>query len=1162
MRNVKETFGRMLVLALLLTVSAAAWAQQRISGTVRDGKGEALIGVSVKQAGTQNGVTTNVDGQFTLTVPQGANLEFTYIGYNSQTLRAQNGMVVTMREDNQLLDEVVVVGYGTMRRKDVTSSITTVKADDLNKGVYTTPAELLQGKVPGLTITNTNDPNGSGSISLRGASTLRTEAMEPYYVVDGVPGVDLSLVSPDDIESIDVLRDASATAIYGSKAANGVIIVTTKKGNKTGVTNVGYNGYVAFDNTLKTLDMMSASELISYAKANGVNLANADNPANTDWQDEVLRTGISHNHNVSINGGFGKTSYSASINYMNRKGVVRGTDMDRLNARTFLQTSILKDHLDLSISVNASSGTFNTVAMSYDGNHAGQSLIEQMYTYSPLVPVRNADGSWYENTTISQNFNPMSLIAEDQYTGKHKMMQGVGQATLHIVKGLDWNVTLSYQNRQNISNTYHSSKTQLTNLHSNGEATRSTTEDIKKQLETYVNWQHTFADVHNVGLMAGYSWEQDDNNDRFGLTAFDFYNDDLKYYNLGMANQLDINGIIASPMSSLRMISVYGRLNYSFDSRYILQGTLRRDGSSAFGKNNRWGTFPSASAAWRISEEKFMKDQDVVSDLKLRVGYGVSGNSLGFDAYTALQTYGSMGWFPHVDPLTGESTEYRILAADHNANPKLKWERTSMFNVGLDFGFLKNRINGTIEYYDKRTKDLIYGYSVPLSRYPYGTMDANVGDISNKGIEFTLNIVPVRTKSFEWSTTLNLSHNTNKVEKLSNSTFSVDYIDQANPDVPGGNNSQTVQRIMEGAPIGQFYLWEWNGYDSEGKSLFNDYDEDGNLVGTTDSPNDTDKRKHGSAQPKLTLGWNNTFTYKNWSLTAFFQGMFGHKIYNATRNYYNAVSLVNTGKNVLAEVPDIQRYSDTRAQMPSDRYLENGNFFRLASLSLSYTFKNLNGWAKNIRVYANCNNVFTITGYKGIDPEVYMGGLAPGIDWRNTRYPRTRTFMVGMNINFDSKGEAPTAKTVYVTDNAEVERLNAELNRLRDEYESIKNIKPDNVRLIHDTQTVTFPYLVNFTIGQSEVVNREKVNLETVAQMIKATPDKKYSVYGYADQLTGSEERNAQLSQERSQNVYDILVNQYGVPAKQLVKAAKGGVDVMYLNDPQLSRSVIISEVK
>ena len=1161
MQNVKKSFSRLLMLALLLTVTTVAWAQQRIGGTVRDGKGDALIGVSVREAGTQNGTTTNIDGQFTITVKPGARLEFSYIGFNPQTVTAQQGMRVVLEEDNQQLEEVVVVGYGTMRRKDVTSSITTVQAKDLNQGVYTTPAELLQGKVPGLTITSTNDPNGSGSISLRGVSSLREGAMEPYYVVDGVPGVDLSLISPDDIESIDVLRDASATAIYGSKAANGVIIVTTKKGNKTGVTNVGYNGYVAFDNTLKTLDMMSASQLIDYAKANGITLAHADNPANTDWQDEVLRTGISHNHNVSISGGFGKTSYSASINYMNRKGVVRGTDSERLNARSFLKTSILKDHLDLSISLNASSGQFNTVAMSYDGNHAGQSLIEQMYTYSPLVPVRNEDGSWYENTTISQNFNPVSLINEDLFSGKRKMIQGIGQATLHIVKGLDWNLTMSYQNSQRINNTYHSSKTQLANLHSNGEASRSTTEDIKKQLETYVNWQHTFAKVHNVGLMGGYSWEQNENNDRFGLTAFDFYNDNLKYYNLGMANQIDINGIIASPMSTLRMISFYGRLNYSYDSRYILQGTIRRDGSSAFGKNNRWGTFPSVSAAWRISEESFLKNQDVLSDLKLRVGYGVSGNSLGFDAYTALQTYGANGWFTHVDPTTLKEIEYRVLSADHNANADLKWERTSMFNIGIDFGFLNNRINGTIEYYDKRTKDLIHAYSVSLSRYPYGWMDANVGDISNKGIELTLNMVPVRTRNFEWNTTLNLSHNTNKVEKLSNSTFSVDYIDQANPDVPGGNGSQTVQRIMEGAPLGQFYLWEWAGYDNEGKSLFNDYDEEGNLVGTTDSPNDTDKRKHGSAQPKLTLGWNNTFTYKNWSLTAFFQGMFGQKVYNATRNYYNTVTLVNTGKNVLAEMPEFQRPTDTRAQIPSDRYLENGDFFRLASLSLSYTFKNLNGWAKNIRLYANCNNVFTITGYKGIDPEVYMGGLTPGIDWRNTRYPRTRTFMVGMNINFDSKADAPKEKTVYVTDNSEVERLNGEINRLLAENEALKNRKVDPV-VIDNTKTITFPYLVNFVIGQSELANREKVNLETVAQMIKATPDKKYTVYGYADKQTGSEERNAQLAQERSVNVYDILTKQYGVSASQLVREAKGGVDVMYLNDPQLSRSVIISEVK
>ena len=1002
--NLKQGTQKAMFFVFFLLCSTVMLAQNKVSGTVLDATGEPLIGVSVLETGTNNGVVTDFDGNYTLTVKQGAKLTFSYVGYLTQTVVAKNGLKITLEEDNKVLNEVVVVGYGTMRRKDVTSSITTVKAEDLNQGVFTSPAELLQGKVPGLVITNSSDPNGSSSISLRGASSLRSgEAMEPYYVIDGVPGVDLSLVAPEDIESIDVLRDASATAIYGSKAANGVIIVTTKKGNKAGKTNVSYSGYIAFDKTLKTLDMMSASDILNYAKSTGNNdLANyydAANPANTNWQDEVLRTGVSHNHNVSINGGFEKTSYSASINYMNRQGVVRGTDMNRLNVRSFLQTKFLKDHLDVSISVNASVGEFNTVATGYDGSHAGQSVIEQMYTYLPLVPVKNADGSWYSNTSISQNFNPVAMINEDQFSGRNKMIQGIGQASLHIIKGLDWNLTMSYQNRQYISNTYHSKNTQLAgyNAH-NGEASRSSSEDIKKQLETYINWTQTFG-AHNVALMAGYSWEQNDNGDKFGLTAYDFYNDNLKFYNLGMANKMDIDGIISSPMSTLRMISFYGRANYSFNSKYLFQATIRRDGSSAFGKNNRWGTFPSASFAWRIIEEGFMKNQNVFDDLKFRVGYGVSGNSMGFDAYTALQTYGATGWFEHIDQ-TGASTNYRTLAADHNANPDLKWERTGMFNIGIDFGFFKNRLTGTIEYYDKRTKDLIHAYAVSTNRYPYGWIDANVGDISNRGIELTINAVPVQTKDWNWTTSINLSHNKNKVEKLSNDTYSVDYIDEANPDVTGGNGSQTVQRIMEGSPIGQYYLWEWAGYDDEGKSIFNDYDEDGNLIGTTDAPNDTDKRAHGSAQPKLTLGWNNTITYKNWSLTAFFQGMFGHKIYNATRNYYNCVTLVNTGKNVLKEVADIQRSTDTRSQTPSDRYLENGNYFRLSSLSLGYTFKDLGGWAKSVRLYATCNNVFTITSYKGIDPEVYLGGLTPGVDWRNTRYPRTRTIMFGANINF------------------------------------------------------------------------------------------------------------------------------------------------------------------
>lgn len=989
-----------LFMALFLMNVSWAFAQLTVTGRVQSKSGEPLIGVNVIEKGTTNGTVTDLDGNFSLRTEKGKTLVFSYIGFVAQeNVVKGTRMNVTLLEDTETLDEVVVIGYGSMQRKDVTSSITSVKAEDMNVGVITTPAQMLQGKVPGLTIANTSDPNGSASISLRGASSLRTgEAMEPYYVIDGVPGASLSLIAPDDIESIDVLRDASATAIYGSKAANGVIIVTTKKGNKNGHTNVSYSGYVAWDKTMNSLDMMTAEQLLDFANSNNIDLSpyyDVNNPANTNWQDEVLRTGFSHNHNVSINGGNEKTNYSASINFMDRQGVVRGTSMDRLNARSFVQTKALNNRLELAFSVNASVRNSSTGPT----GGQGQSVLDAMYYYSPLVPVKNEDGSWYGNTQISQNFNPVRMINEDRYDTKEKLLQGTAQATLHIIDGLDWNLNLSYQNQQYIYSNYNSSKTELPSVASrNGQADRSTLENTRKQMETYLNWNHTFADAHKVGVMLGYSWEQADNNDGFGLKVYNFYNDDLTYHNLGVANNISINDVISNNLSTLRMISFYGRINYSYKSKYLLQATVRRDGSSAFGINNRWGTFPSVSAAWRITEENFMKNQDVFDDLKLRIGYGVSGNSLGFDAFYSRPIYGSTGWFTYVDA-NGTSSQYRILGATRNSNPDLKWETTGMFNIGLDFGFLNNRLTGTIEYYDKRTSDLIFDYAVSTNRYPYGWMTANVGDISNKGVEITINAIPVKTHNFTWSTTLNLSHNKNVVEKLSNDMYSVEYSDRANPDV-GGYTSTQVQRIMEGSPLGQFYLYEWAGYDENGGSIFNDYDADGNLIGTTDAPADEDRRPHGSAQPKLTYGWNNDFTWKNWTLTAFFQGVAGNKIFNATRCYYNNVSLVSNGKNVLAEVAEGQNAHDSRAQAPSDRYLENGSYLRLSTLTLGYNFGKLGNWINNLRIYATCNNVFTITGYKGVDPEISLGGLEPGMDWRNTTYPRTRTFMVGVNVNF------------------------------------------------------------------------------------------------------------------------------------------------------------------
>lgn len=985
---------RNFVCASLLLVNAMAFAGDKITGIVKDASGEPLVGVSIVEVGTNKGTITDIDGKYTLEVAPNAKLRFSYVGFADKEVAARSGKVVVLAEDNKVLNEVVVVGYGSMRRKDVTSSITTVKSEDLNVGVMTTPAQMLQGKVAGLVVSTSSNPNESPAITLRGASTLRTgDAMQPYYVVDGVPGVDLSLISVDDIASIDVLKDATATAIYGSKAANGVIIVTTKKG-KTGAAHVSYNGYVAVENVAKDLDLATAADLRNYAKANNFELVN-DEGANTDWQKEVERTGFSHNHNLAVSGGNDKSNYNVSLNYLSHEGVITGTDMERFTARALAQSEVLKDHLTLSLGVNVSQTTSNEVPTGSNG----ASVADAMVYYSPTQPVKNEDGSWFRSNSVSQYYNPVSMIYEDIQKTVYKRMQLTGKADLKIIDGLTWSANFSYMTDQSTQSIYHSTQSQIVN--SNGEATRNTYFGNKKVFETYGNYQKTFAGKHRLGVMVGYSWEETNTNDGFGVTVKDFYNDYVKYYNLSYANTIDgMNGVESGAESTLRMISLYGRANYSFDSRYNFQATLRRDGSSAFGRNNRWATFPSVSASWRLSEEELIKNLHVFDNLNLHLGYGVSGNSLGFDAYTALQTYGVSGWFQYTDA-NGVTSNKHTLGATSNANPDLKWERTGMFNIGLDFGFFNNRLNGTIEYYDKRTSDLIYYYPVSTNRYPFGTMTANVGDISNKGIEITINAVPVKTKDFTWETTLNLSHNKNVVEKLSNQLFSVDYIPQADANI-ASNSGVNIQRIMEGCPIGQFYTYEWAGYNEDGISQFYVHDpETGERTGeTTIQPTETDQTKTGSAQPKLTYGWNNTLTYRNWSLNMFFQGVLGNKIFNVLRAQYNTVSLISQGKNVLKEALTDQKYGDVNAQYPSDRYLENGSYLRLSTLTLAYNFGNISDWASNLSIYATCNNLFTVTEYKGTDPEVSLGGLTPGIQWRDNYYPHTRTFMLGLKVNF------------------------------------------------------------------------------------------------------------------------------------------------------------------
>lgn len=996
--------------------------KKQITGTVTDADGIPIIGANIIEVGTTNGTITDVNGKFSLSTEDNAVIRVSYIGYLEQTFDSvdRTNFSIMLLEDTQALDELVVIGYGSMTRRDVTSSITTVQAEKLNVGVFSDPAQLLQGKVPGLIITQSSNPNGSPSITLRGASTFRDgAAQEPYYVIDGIPGMSLALISPDDIESIDVLRDATATAIYGSKAANGVIIINTKRG-RAGHTSINYSAYVAADDILKNWDVMDGDQLRHYARENNITLIN-DLGANTNWQKEVQRTGLNHNHNVSISGGSEQTSYNSSINYMERQGVIKGTNMDRLIGRAFVETKAMNDRLTLSFNINTSVTNRNSVPF----DRQGQSVLDAMSYYSPLAPIRNDDGTWYENSGISQNYNPVALINENIYDTENKQIQGNAKASLEITKGLLYNMSLAYQNEQHIFSNYNTTQS-LIALGMSGRADRSTISNKKKILETYFNYDRTFNDAHKLGLMAGYSWEEGNDNDGFKLTTYNFYNDALTYYNLGMGNKVDINGLGQGDgrymLSTLRMISFYGRVNYSFNSKYMLQATVRRDGSSAFGENNRWATFPSASMAWRISEEDFAKDLNLFDDLKVRVGYGMSGNSLGFDVFTATQVYGATGWFEHVTP-SGETELVHMLGPTRNANPDLRWERTGMFNVGLDFAFFNNRLNGTIEYYDKRTKDLIADYQVSTTRYPHNWLTANVGEISNKGIELTLNAIPVNTPTFNWETSLNLSHNKNRVERLSNDTYSVDYFDRANLDAAGFATANQ-QRVMEGYPIGQFYTWQWAGYN-EGVSHFYVYGDaslrdlygddfatvvskqaDGRYIDnqtgefvTTAKPLYDDRTATGSAQPVLTLGWNNTLTYKNWTMTAFFQGVVGNKIMNGSRAFLSNYASVGNGKNVLASMFTDNLATDYNSHAPSDRYLEKGDYLRLSALTLGYNFGVVNDYIKSLRLFVTCNNILTITGYKGIDPEISLSGMEPGIDNRQT-YPRTRTLMLGVNVNF------------------------------------------------------------------------------------------------------------------------------------------------------------------
>ncbi len=969
---------------LVVLTPMSAKQGRSVSGTVTDEAGDPVVGASVVVKGTTTGTITDLNGQFSFVVADNAKtLVFSFVGLKTQEVEIGSMTVfnITLSEDIIGLEEVVAIGYGAARRKDLTSSITTITAENLNKSVSGNPILQLAGKVPGLNITKDGNPNGSAAIILRGPSTLRGGgAQSPFYVIDGIPGG--IMPPPEDVVSIDVLKDASATAIYGSRAANGVIIITTKKGEE-GQYKVSYNAYAAVETISKGIDMLSPQEYRSWISDMGLALDPVDDDgSNTVWIDEVTRTGISQSNNLSISGGNNRTTYIASVTYRSNQGIVINTGNKGLTLRANVEQKMLNDRLKVGLSAHNAIGDSETVL-----EESGFSnLFNTVWKYLPTVGIYNDDGTYRENYGAA-TYNPYALIQQNIGRNRGKSFLGSAYADFNIMEGWDYYLNVSYKNGQSNGNSYMYQGSRLA-LAANGLATRSSFESEQKQLETYTSYNKVLG-AHNVKLLAGYSWSEQVSGNGFQVNSSNFISDETLYYNLSMGQNYEgfVPDYGSTAIQTLRMISGYTRLNYDYKDKYLAQVTVRRDGSSAFGVNNRWGTFPSFSVGWRILEESFMQNQQIFDNLKLRAGYGVSGNSLGFDPLISKLRFGPSGVILY------DGKFIKGMLPTQNENPDLKWEVTKMLNVGLDFAVMKGRVRGTVEYYEKKTEDLLWSYQVPSTEYYVPSLLANVGTMDNKGVEFTLDVIPVQTKDFTWNSTLVLSHNKNVLTSLSNDKFNVDYIYLGAVGNHGqsGMNSQILQ---EGHPIGTFYTWIYKGPDENGQSQYLAADS----VSLTSSPLSTDRHYAGDAQPKLTGGWHNTIKYKNISLDFLFTGVTGNKVMNVTlsnMNYPGEATHYNQHRIVLES--DV---IDVNAPYTSTRYLEDGDYLRLDNITLAYDFKLSDPLIKGIRVYSTINNAFIITkGYRGCDPEVYMGGITPGIDDDNY-YPKTRSFIFGVNVDF------------------------------------------------------------------------------------------------------------------------------------------------------------------
>ena len=977
------------LLLTLLSFSLTALAQQKVTGKVKDSSGEPVIGASVVVKGNNTmGTITDFDGNFMLDVPAKSVLVISYIGYVTQEVptAGKNSLESVLKEDTKTLDEVVVIGYGTQRKGDVTSSVASVKADNFVKGAVKDVGQLIQGKVAGLAITNPNgDPTGSTQIRLRGTNTIGGANTAPLVLIDGIPG-ELGTVAPEDVESVDVLKDGSAAAIYGTRGTNGVILITTKQAKGVDINQVEYNGYVSTSLIAKKLDMLNADEFRTL-------YPDQDHGADTDWIDEISRTPVSHVHNLSLMGGNSKTNYIANLNYASRQGIMKKSDFESFQGRIEVTHRMFDDKLKLKFGLF---GKKNQMESTTSGGSFRGWVYGQATRRNPTDPVRNEDGTWNENVSKFEYENPLALLYEAEGNVKKTQLRYNGNIVYNPIKDLTLSAVFSYI-RDNMNRGYGETLNHISALRDGlaGWSSVGAYTKMEKLMELTAQYNKEIG-AHKFSVLGGYSYNETDFEELW-IDNYGFQDDYFGgWHNIGIGSALkDGKANIGSKKTPTNLIGFFGRATYSFKNRYLLMGALRYEGASQlWGTDNAWGLFPSISVGWRITEEAFMKNQKIFDDLKLRVGYGVTGSQpkdpfLG----VAMLKYGSYAF------VNGNWVQTIVPAS--NPNPDLKWEEKKETNIGLDFVSWGGRLSGSIDYYNRDVDGLIYEYGVPTPPNLYNKTMANGGTMRNRGVEVLVTVVPVQNKDFEWSTTGTFSLNSNKLISLSGSIFKSDYDYFNTGTVEYSGQVADSHRVQVGESIGNFYGFKVVDVDSEGRWIYED--RNGELVNYKDFTHaPEDKHVIGNGLPKWYAGWNNTLRYKNFDLNVTMRGAFGFQIINGGRmNYENVKN--SRFENRLKSVNDLVFGKHTLSPEVEPEfnsyYVEDGDYWKIDNITLGYSFGQVGKYIKSLRIYGSVLNALTITGYKGIDPEVSTDGLTPGYDTRD-RYPSVRSFTFGVNVKF------------------------------------------------------------------------------------------------------------------------------------------------------------------